>query len=263
MQQLRNAVTLSTTVSDRPTWNQIACVGQWAGHPSGPFKLTPAHFAEMVDNFNATTNRRIPVDFDHCSEMDPREGSIPTQGAPAQAWILALDNRGAAGLWGLFDYLEPARSYVREGRYRFFSPTIRFNARDPKSGARNGCRLSSGALTNQPFLDGMQPLAASARASHKDEPPMIEFEALSTLADTYVENLVAAGHPVARARMLAMARAGREIAHAMAKPPSETDQLVNRVAEGTATIVTLADSIAKDKGVDRETAFAMAERALR
>lgn len=146
-------------------WNQLAKTGQFRGHPSGPFELTPQIFAEIVANFRATQNQRIPIDFEHASEQDPTQGTIPTEGAPAQGWILDLDNRGAAGLWGLVEWLEPARTYVREKKYRFFSPAIRFGAKDRVTGQPIGARMTSGALTNNPFLDGMAPLAASDRVA--------------------------------------------------------------------------------------------------
>jgi hypothetical protein len=147
----------------KSVWNQLAKVGTFRGHPSGPFELTPQIFAEIVANFRTTQNQKIPIDFEHASEQDPTQGSIPTEGAPAQGWILDLDNRGGAGLWGLVEWLEPARSYVREKKYRFFSPAIRFGAKDRVSGQPIGARMTSGALTNNPFLDGMAPLAASDR----------------------------------------------------------------------------------------------------
>lgn len=147
-----------------PVWNQIAKLGQWAGHASGPFKITSKEVAEMVANFKATKNQRIPIDFEHASEQDPTLGTIPTDGAPAQGWIIDLQDRGAAGLWGLVEWLEPARTYVREGKYKFFSPAIRFNSRDRVTGADVGARLTSGALTNNPFLDGMAQMAAKDTA---------------------------------------------------------------------------------------------------
>jgi hypothetical protein len=150
-------------------WIQLAKCGQFRGHPAGPFELTPQIFAEIVSNFHATQNQRIPIDFEHASEQDPAQGSIPHAGAPAQGWILDLDNRGGAGLWGLVEWLEPARSYVREKKYRFFSPAIRFGAKDRVTGQPIGARMTSGALTNNPFLDGMAPLAASDR-----ETPTVE-----------------------------------------------------------------------------------------
>lgn len=173
IEQLERAVALSakSVEGDGPKWIQIAIVGQWAGHPSGPFQLTVRHFDEIVRNFRATKNRKIPIDFEHVSEMDPREGEVPTRGAPAQGWMIDLDNRGEIeGLWALADWKEPARTYIREEKYQFFSPTIRFNPKDPVTGERRGARLSSGALTNQPFLDGMMPVAAKDTDVAGEEP---------------------------------------------------------------------------------------------
>lgn len=144
-------------------WNQLAKIGSFRGHAAGPFELTPVIFDEIVRNFRATQNQKIPIDFEHASEQDPTQGSIPHQGAPAQGWIVDLDNRGTAGLWGLVEWLEPARTYVREGKYKFFSPAIRFGTKDRVTGQPIGARMTSGALTNNPFLDGMMPLAASDR----------------------------------------------------------------------------------------------------
>lgn len=147
--------------SPKRVWNQIAKCGAFAGHPAGPFELNAQVFSEIVRNFHATHNRRIPVDFEHASESDPTSGSIPQLGAPAQAWIVDLDNRGEAGLWGLFEWLEPARQYVADGKYKFFSPAVRFGARDRVTGKPIGARMTSGALTNAPFLDSMQPLVCA------------------------------------------------------------------------------------------------------
>lgn len=149
----------------RPVWIQLAKVGTFKGHPAGPFELTPSTFDEIVQNFLATANRRIPIDFEHASEADPTAGSIPQEGAPAQGWIVQLDNRGLAGLWGLVEWLEPARTYIREGKYKFFSPAIRFGSRDRVTGKPIGARLTSGAITNTPFLDALQPLAAKDAVS--------------------------------------------------------------------------------------------------
>ena len=44
---------------------------------------------------------------------------------------------------------------------------------------------------------------------------------------------------------------------------SEADQLADRVRSGQATIVHLADKIASDRRVDKDTAFVLAERMLR
>ena len=139
--------------NDRPkSWIQVARVGEYAGHPAGKFKFDAKTFDKIVTNFQATANRRVPLDFEHASEMAGSEGSIPMTGAPATGWIVALQNRGDQGLWGLVEWLEPGHSYVKEGRYLFFSPAVVFHYVDG----------ASGALTNRPFLDGMAPVTARA-----------------------------------------------------------------------------------------------------
>jgi hypothetical protein len=146
-------------------WNQLNKLGAFRGHPSGPFEITEQINAEIERNFRATHNQKIPIDFEHASEQDPTAGTIPTEGAPAQGWIHDLQNRGRAGLWGLVEWLEPLRSYIKQGKYKFFSPAIRFGAKDRVTGQPIGARMTSGAATNNPFLDGLMPLAASDRGA--------------------------------------------------------------------------------------------------
>jgi Mu-like prophage I protein len=158
--QLPDSHPIETTA---PVWCQLAIQGRWLGHPAGPFEMNKETFEEIITNFRATKNRAIPFDLEHASEADPTAGSIPVTGAPAQGWITDLKIE-AGSLWGLVDWLEPARTYIREGRYKFVSPAIRFGSRDRVTGKPVGARLTSVALTNCPFLDGMRPVAASDRS---------------------------------------------------------------------------------------------------
>lgn len=161
---------LSASLGDaKAVWVQIAKVGAFRGHPAGPFELNAKVFNEIVRNFKASDGGRIPIDFEHACEAEASSGSIPVDGAPAQGWILDLDNRGEQGLYALVEWLEPARTYIREGKYKFFSPAIRFNSRDRVTGKPAGARLTSGALTNQPFLSGMMPMAAKDSEGVEEE----------------------------------------------------------------------------------------------
>jgi hypothetical protein len=149
---------------DGPVWNQVACVGAFRGHPAGPFELNDTVFTEIVRNWEAGGRKPIPVDYEHASEADATAGSIPTHGAPAQGWITDLVNRGVAGLFGKFEWLAQARAQIRGGQYKFLSPAIRFESRDKVTGRPIGARLTSAALTNQPFLDRLAPVQAKAVA---------------------------------------------------------------------------------------------------
>lgn len=143
---------------------QIAEIGSWKGHPSGPFELNARVFSEIVSNF-MKDGIPVPIDAEHASEADATSGSIPVNGAPAMGWIHSLENRGDKGLWGMVEWLEPAKSYIKEGRYKFLSPAVRFGSKDRVTGQPAGARLTSAAITNNPWLKSMQPLRASDRDS--------------------------------------------------------------------------------------------------
>lgn len=168
------SVKLDATIDgDAPKWAQVAEEGEYKGHPAGKFTLNAEVFNEIVENLhnhpsyvaNPGKARVIPFDFSHCSEQDPTIGMLPVEGAPAQAWGLDLACRigadGKAELWCLTEYLEPAKSYVKAGKYQWTSVVIWPNAVDPKTGENLGWYLSSIAFTNDPFIQGMVPIAAA------------------------------------------------------------------------------------------------------
>lgn len=160
------------------TWNQIARYGTWSGHPQGPFTFNAKTVGEIIRNFRAQKNP-VTVDFEHMSEVLP--DGVAATGAPSLAWIVDLDDRGeSGGFWACFEWVDAtAVEYVRAKKYRYLSPAVRFAAVDRVTGKHIGARLTSVALTNQPFLDGLAPLTASdntpprASAPHK-EPTMPE-----------------------------------------------------------------------------------------
>ena len=145
------------------TWNQIAREGEFRGHSQGAFRFDAACFERIIANFRATTNQRVPVDYEHTSEVLPE--NVAQEGVPAVAWIVDLEHRGANGLWALFEWVDAkAVQYVRDRRYLYVSPAVVFDAIDKATGQRIGARLTSVALTNHPFLDGLAPLVASETA---------------------------------------------------------------------------------------------------
>jgi hypothetical protein len=151
-----------------PVWIQLAKQGTFSGHPSGKvFKLDTTIFKQIVTNFRGNKDGRLPIDFEHACEQDPTEGSIPMTGSPAQGWIVDMAIRPDGNLWAKVEWGTLARQYIRGGQYRFISPAIHFAMKDRVTGRPIGAYISSAGLTNQPFLDGMQPLAASATSPAK------------------------------------------------------------------------------------------------
>ena len=145
------------------SWVQICKIGKFEGHYAGVFEFTEELFGQIIKNFRSTQNRALPLDFEHASEMPGYAGNIPASGAPATGWIIELQNRGASGLWGMVAWLEPGLTYVRERRYRYLSPAFCMDSYDRVTGDYIGCELTSAALTNRPFLDGMASVTASQR----------------------------------------------------------------------------------------------------
>lgn len=141
-------------------WIQVAEPGHFRGHPAGPFTLDDHVFNEIIRNFDRD-KLPVPIDYEHASEADPTSGNVPRSGAPAQGWIHKLEHRPGKGLWGLVEWLPQAAEQIKSGAYRFLSPAVRFGAKDRVSGDLVGAKLTSAALTNQPFLKGMEPLMAA------------------------------------------------------------------------------------------------------
>lgn len=138
---------------------QVARPGSFRGHPQGGFVMDGETFAGIIRNFEGSKNRRIPVDYEHATEMVSAPGVLQN-GAPAVGWITSLQLRGD-DLWATVDWVDTnAVEAIRSGRYAYCSPAVVFGAIDPESGEPIGARLTSVALTNRPFLDGMEPLTA-------------------------------------------------------------------------------------------------------
>ncbi len=160
-----------------PKWVQVTREGNFPGYLGGlkPFSFTRANLEQMVANVKAHpsfvagadgigTAQVIPWDFNHASEANPASGNLPATGAPASGWTLDMEVRTSsdakAELWALTDFLEPARSYVKTGAYQWASVAVAFDAVNGESGQNVGAMVTSIALTNTPFVEGMAQLVA-------------------------------------------------------------------------------------------------------
>jgi hypothetical protein len=169
---------VEAAADDLPKWQHVATAGDYLGYKFGdqPFSMTTETFEQMVKNFRANPAFQagpegagkadvVAWDFNHASEANEATGTIPLSGTPAQGWVqdLALrqDSAGTAQLWALTRWLPTARKYIQEDQYKWASVSVWLRAIDPVSGEQIGARLMSIAMTNNPFILGLQPLAAS------------------------------------------------------------------------------------------------------
>ena len=225
-------VLLDATSGDGPVWVNIAKRGHFEGHGAGAFDLNDAVFNEIIRNYKDVDLGRVFWDFEHASEADASDGSIPVNGSPAQGHVKDL-KIGPLGLMALTQWLEPARSYIREGKYTSCSPAIRFGAKHPETGKPIGARLTSVALTNSPFLRGLQPLAAKDRAGAvpmvdgKPRTPAFAPHEYMPMLRSCLGASEDAGPQDLSDRMKAM-----RAMHAMAGGPAMTANWVNSLRDG-------------------------------
>jgi phage I-like protein len=145
------------------TWIQVAKSGDYKGHPAGEFSFGPKQYEEMVRNFKAHQSKP-PLDFEHASEAV--DGGVYQHGAPANGFIIDL-RYDADRMDALVEWVEESEGcqYVRSGQYRYISPAVNFAAKDRVNGKKIGAMLTSVALTNRPYLDGMDRVAAKDGAT--------------------------------------------------------------------------------------------------
>jgi hypothetical protein len=161
----------------------IAVVGTWVKR-GRKFSITPEDEAAMVRNFRKRKNEQVVIDYEHASETPEVAQGGPV---PAAGWIHELtiadwsplsrglpieegrtiENRqskisNTGTLCALAEWTEQALGLIKKGAYRFFSPAIDWAYRDKETGEPQGATLTSGALTNHPFLEELPPIMLTA-----------------------------------------------------------------------------------------------------
>jgi hypothetical protein len=133
---------------------QIMRTGEFQHPEYGKFAITPQDLAEIKANFDAQVRGQdIPIDVDH----DHEGGAV--------GWMKSLAVKDDT-LWATPEWTDQGAQDVAAGKYRYFSP--HFGPwRDPESGAKHRVVLMSGAITNFPFLKGMEPITLSEFSNRK------------------------------------------------------------------------------------------------
>ena len=140
-------------------WAQVLRVGHFA-HPSyGDFDVTAEDLAVMVANFREGVRPKPPtrlvVDYNHGD-----------QSGKAAGWITELDTRAdGTELWAQVEWTEEAAAAIAAKQFQFTSAEFAWAYQDKESGQDRGPTLLAMAITNRPFVEGMQPLALSEQVS--------------------------------------------------------------------------------------------------
>lgn len=135
--------------------------------PPGKVKSTHGGFVfdekaakELLEKFNRRQNDLV-IDYEH--------QTLTGAEAPAAGWIKALSYDPLQGLWADVEWTPRGAEYVKNKEYRYLSPVIRIRKSDNRA-----VELHSAALTNDPAIDGMVPIANKAGNKNKED-EMEEF----------------------------------------------------------------------------------------
>ncbi len=145
----------------------VALTGAWV-KGERKFSITAEDLADMVRNFDKRKNEQVVIDYEHASEMPEvaRGGPVPAAGWIRGLKLAANGNGGGRDvpperLYALVEWTPQAKDMIKDGEYRFFSPAIDWGAKDKETGEPQGATLTSGALTNHPFLEELPPIVMS------------------------------------------------------------------------------------------------------
>ena len=134
--------------------------------------LFEARHAESARRWFEQMGRKLAIDYEH--QSFDRYNTRPDGLRPAAGWIGRLEVRDD-GLWACdVTWTDRAKELLRSGEYRYFSPVIYWADEDYTDVAA----LGPVALTNDPAMRGVRPLAASRRTP--EESPVVEDDASPT-----------------------------------------------------------------------------------
>lgn len=138
--------------------------------PAGPFRsgdtrpddvpawrIDAASAARVIERFNARLARKpLVVDYEHQTLHKEKNG----QPAPAAGWPKSLEWVEGQGLFGMVEMTARAAAAIDGKEYLYFSPVFAYSKADGTV-----LEILMGALTNDPGIQGMQPLSLMAAAT--------------------------------------------------------------------------------------------------
>ncbi len=137
------------------TWVQILLTGKWKHPTYGDMNITPELLRELKENFDAGARDLVYADYDHGTRRPDGTGNAIVAGE-----IKAVELRnGDTELWAEYEPTEPARQKIANKEYRRTSADFETGYKDKRTGKPLGSVLCGFALTNRPYIEGMQPLA--------------------------------------------------------------------------------------------------------
>ena len=169
------AIDATVADSEGPAWLHVATEGTYNGH-SNKFTLDQSVFNELISNLHKDPRFELgddgfgakdvlPFDYEHASEMPGF--AVSKDGAPSMGWVLDLKaetgSDGKLRLYALTNLGDKIKDQIRNNEYKFTSIAFHPNSKDRLTGESIGMLMTSIAFTNTPFIQDLEPIAASAQ----------------------------------------------------------------------------------------------------
>lgn len=136
------------------TWVHLATFGTWRGHPAGEFSFDADTFGEIVRNFEAT---KTPVPFKYEHPLKDMGQPVPSAG---KVYDLKVTD---SGLWAFTKFTDRAAEHIRAEEYSYCSVVVIFDSEDRVTADEIGAELLEVGLTDNPFIDGQEPIRLDAQ----------------------------------------------------------------------------------------------------
>jgi hypothetical protein len=153
------------------TWIQAIPLGEWQHPVYGKLKMTFDKVSRMAANWSAKIRGQdLDIDYDH-----------KAHGGDAAGWV-ALAEARPDGLWLKIRWTATAFKKLKEGAYRYFSPEYQDQWKHPQTGVKHRDVLFGGAITNRPYLKGIQPINLAEFTSPADTGGNMDRDFLEAMA---------------------------------------------------------------------------------
>jgi hypothetical protein len=136
------------------TWIQAMPLGQWKHPMYGDINVDMQKVTRMAANVNTgVRGQDLDINYDH--------NKLTTEAA---GWVKEAEAR-QDGLWVCVEWTKDAFSKIKSKAFRYFSPEFSDVWVHPATKQKFHDVLWGGALTNRPFLKGIQPINLSEFSS--------------------------------------------------------------------------------------------------
>lgn len=153
-------------------WVQVLTIGEFPNAEAGIVQVCDdAAFDAIAKDFTEQSRAEnwpgMLVDYDHFSHQKDKPSG-------AAGWADAVERRGD-GLWAHVRFTESGDKAVRGGEYRLLSPVLSGFV-EVEGARKRPSKLIRLALTNDPNIQGMQPVSNRATGEHKTQEKTMEYK---------------------------------------------------------------------------------------